>query len=112
MAGQTAVPIYYADQDGWAPVDFQALWRYLNKLFLDVKDRRTEEIAALDVSRMSRQTQYLIKHLLVLQGARERVLAINPALAAVEKVELDQPLVLSNNPTYWHDYFTRVGIIL
>lgn len=105
--------IYYEDQSDYGPTDFQMLWRYLNKVFLDVRGRRTAEIAAMDITRMSHETRYLIKHLLILQGRFEEYLTTYPNLADLREVgDLDEPLVLSEHPTYWHDYFTKVGIIL
>lgn len=105
--------IYYEDQTSWSADDFYALWRYLNRLFLNNRDRRTEEIGGLDLSRMSEDTRYLMKHLLILQGRFELVLTRFPNLRDLEEVkELSHPLYLSDKPMLAHPYFTEVGIYL
>ena len=50
----------YADQTHWAADDFYELNRYLNKLFLQRKDRQ-EEFTNLDFDRMSEETRVLIR---------------------------------------------------
>ncbi|WP_394941191.1 hypothetical protein [Psychromicrobium sp. YIM B11713] len=105
--------IYYEDQTSWSPGDFYALWRYLNRLFLNNRDRRVAEIDGLDLSRMSEETRYLMKHLLILQGRFELVLVRFPNLRGLEEVkELNHPLYLSEKPLLAHPYFTEVGIYL
>lgn len=105
--------IYYEDQTSWSPDDFYALWRYLNRLFLNNRDRRAGEIAQLDLNRMSEDTRYLMKHLLILQGRFELLLERFPNLRGLKEVkELGHPLYLSDKPMLAHPYFTEVGIYL
>lgn len=131
--------IYYQDQTGWHPDDFRALWRYFNRLFqfidldavsddlvpnrrpdpltLQIRARRAgkrdAELAALDLTRMSEDTRYLMKHMLIQAGLFERALVLLPNLEPLREVgELDHLLVLDTDPTYAHPYYTKVGIIL
>lgn len=126
--------IYYEDQSGWGPVEYQGLWRYLNRLFqfvgptpgllarpesraAQIQARRTglrdEELAALDLSRMSEDTLYLMKHTLILQDRYALALEKFPNLRGLADVgDLGHQLVLDENPTYAHPYFTEVGILL
>lgn len=135
--------IYYHDQTGWQPVDYQGLWRYLNRLFQFIErddtpvlatatptqtrkpdplttqirakraGRRDAELAALDLSRMSKNTRYLMKHMLINAGIFDRALELFPNLDGLREVgELDHLLVLDEQPTYVHPYYTQVGIIL
>lgn len=106
-------PIYYQDQTAWAPADFYALWRYLNRLFLNQGERKTDEIASLDLTRMSPETRYLAKHLLILQKRFTSYTELYPNLKALHRVgPLDHPLRLSEKPTFAHQYFTDMGIYL
>lgn len=126
--------IYYEDQTNWANIDRQGLWRYLNRLFLSlgpsdeatpapdslsarIQARRTgkrdDEIAALDLSRMSEDTRYLVKHMLIRSGRYETTLERFENLRGLDDVgSLDHPLVLDDNPTYAYPYYTSVGILL
>lgn len=104
--------IYYEGQRDWTSVDY-ALFRYLNRLFLDPGRHRSKEIAALDLARMSAETLHLLKHMLVLKTAYARVLDEYPNLVGLEGVpELDHPLYLSAEPKLVYEYFTEHGIYL
>lgn len=52
--------IYYEDQTDWGPDDFYALWRYLNRMFLNQHGVKTQEICDLDLTCMSEDTVYLM----------------------------------------------------
>lgn len=113
MADARVDRIYYEDQASWGPDDFYALWRYLNRMFLDRRGGRAAEMAAIDLGPTSDDTRYLMKHLLILQGRYEATLARFPNLRGLDDVgELGHPLHLSSEPTLAHDYFTRMGIYL
>lgn len=105
--------IYYEDQRDWRPADYYALFRYLNRLFLNQWGRRSREIAALDLTRMSPETLHLMKHLLVQKKALDRVIEEYPNLAGLASVpELDHPLYLAETPKLAYPYFTARGIYL
>lgn len=128
--------LYYADQSDWSPLDYQGLWRYLNRLFqtlgpapsktnaidpaslsAQIQARRTgrrdDELAAMDLNRMSRETTYLMKHMLIRTGRLEMATRRFPNLAGLHEVgELEHPLYLDDQPTFVHGYYTRVGIYL
>ena len=105
--------IYYWSQDDWDPDDFYGLWRYLNRLFLNPRGVKTQEIHDLDLSRMSVDTLYLMKHLLILQGRYERYLDEYESLAPLRDVpENGREIFLDDRPTLVHPYFTEHGIYL
>lgn len=127
-------PPYYADQSDWTPVDWQGLWRYLNRLFghiaikaelarqpetlaYQIRARRAgsrdAELASLDLSRMSAETTYLMKHMLIHAGLYDIALAKFANLRGLEDVdEIDHPIVLDENPTGIYPYYTDKGILL
>jgi hypothetical protein len=126
--------IYYEDQTDWKPADFYGLWRYLNRLFqyagptpaqaanpdhyssrIQAKKtgKRDEELAALDPSRMSEDTRYLAKHLLVSMKRDALVYDRFPNLRPLQDVgELGHKIFLDAKPTLVNEYFTSVGIYL
>lgn len=126
--------IYYEDQTDWATIDRQGLWRYLNRLFQSLGSapghgpkpgslsaqiqakrtgKRDDEIAALDLSRMSDDTRYLIKHMLIRTGRYEMTLERFPNLRGLDEVGvLDHLLVLDDDPSYVYPYYTEHGILL
>lgn len=106
-------PIYYEEQQGWGADDYYALFRYLNRMLLNREGRRTAEIAAIDLDRLSPETTHLLKHMLVLKKTYERALGEFPNLAGLEQApELDHPLYLSDKPTRAYSYLTEHGIYL
>lgn len=129
-----AEAVYYRDQAGWEPGDFHVLWRYLNRLILYVGPTpemlaqpgsrpariqtkrdgvRDEELAALDLSRMSPETRYLLKHMLITQRRYPLALRRFPNLAGLERVgELGHELQISSEPLLLDDYLTERGILL
>lgn len=56
---------YHEDSDTWSPADYYALFRYLNRLFLNQRGLRSREIASIDLARMSAETKHLLKHVLI-----------------------------------------------
>lgn len=126
--------IYYEDQSSWTPADFYALWRFLDRLFgyagptpgmianpnsrsalIQAKKTglRDEELAALDLGRMSEDTRYLMKHLLVHTGRFDLVLERFPNLAGLREVADEGHVVrLAEQPKGVYEYYTRVGILL
>lgn len=126
--------IYYEDQSAWTPMDFQTLWRYLNRLlqfigptqaalenpealFAQIErkraGRRDDELEAMDLERMSPATRYLLRHMLIHMNRYELALDRYPNLRGLAAVEpLEHPLVLSDDPTGVNPYYTSVGILL
>lgn len=105
--------IYYEDQGDWRPADYYALFRYLNRLFLNDGGRRSDEIGSLDLTRVSAETKHLLKHLLAQKGALDRVIDEYPNLAELDDLpELDRPIRLSDEPMFVYPYFTAHGIYL
>jgi hypothetical protein len=129
--------IYYADQSDWQAEDFNALFSYFNRLGqymgpAEIPARyrgraaaqaraiarkrsgaRDEEIAAMDLSRMSVTTRYLLKHVLIFQRRLVHALQTYPNLRGLETTETPQlPIVLSEDPQFTWGYFTKAGIHL
>lgn len=126
--------IYYEDQSSWQPQDFYALWRYLNRLFQYVgptqalinnpdsysakiqakkTGTRDAELAALDPTRMSEDTRYLAKHMLIAMQRYDLALERFPNLRPLADVgELDHKIILDANPSLVNEYYTSVGIYL
>lgn len=105
--------IYYEDQAAWQVDDWYSLWRYLNRLFINPRGLKTGEIEALDLNRVSEDTRYLLKHMLIRTKRYERMLAEHPHLRALENVgPIDHDIVLSADPTLAYDYYTENRIFL
>lgn len=126
--------LYYADQTGWQPVDFYALYRYLHRLIQYVgptpaqaarpelltsriqakrNGQRDVELAALDLERMSHETRYLLKHLLIPMQRYDLAVSRFPNLGGLADVpDLDDDLCLSEDPTDAYEHLRQVGIRL
>lgn len=75
--------------------------------------KRDDELDALDLSRMSEETRYLLKHMLIQMKRYDLALERFPNLRGLADVgELGHPLYLDQRPKYTYDYFTQVGIYL
>lgn len=105
--------IYYEDQGSWGADDFYALFRYLNRMLLNSGGRRTAEISAIDLDRLTPETKHLLKHMLFAKQAFDRIVTEFPNLEGLQnQPELDHPLYLSWAPTLAYPYFTDHGIFL
>lgn len=126
--------LYYADQTSWQPADFYGLYRYLHRLIQHVgptpaqasrpelltsqiqakrTGHRDDELAALDLERMSHETRYLLKHLLIQMQRYDLALARFPNLRGLENVpDLDGDLFLSDEPTDAFEHLRQAGIRL
>lgn len=75
--------------------------------------KRDAELASLDLDRMSKDTLYLMKHMLIQMGRYDQALAKFPNLRNLDGVgPLGHPLYLDDEPRYTHEYLTQVGIYL
>lgn len=75
--------------------------------------KRDEELAALDLGRMSDDTRYLVKHQLIDMKRYDLALERFPNLRGLETVgKLGHPLHLDVEPKYTNAYLTSVGIHL
>lgn len=110
---------YYEDPetDGWDADDWHALWRRLNKVFLNRRGTASDELDQIDLSRVDARVRYLMKHLLVLQGRFEQRLEEHPGLRALQLAPDELPpdwdeLVLSRAPRDFYPYLQEKGIRL
>lgn len=75
--------------------------------------KRDAELAGLDLDRMSEDTLYLMKHMLIQMGRYDQALAKFPNLRKLDGVgPLGHSLYLDAKPRYTHEYLTQVGIYL
>lgn len=75
--------------------------------------KRDEELAAMDLDRMSPETRYLMKHMLIHSTRYELALERFPNLRGLESVgELGHAIRLSDQPRGLYPYYTQVGILL
>jgi len=75
--------------------------------------RRDEELAALDLSRMSEDTRYLAKHVLISTKRYELALERFPNLRGLDDVgELGHPIYLDAKPRKAPGHLTDAGIYL
>lgn len=94
------IPLYYADQSGWGPREFNFLNSYLNRLFLYEADpEKSEQIASMDLSRMSRPTTALLGAILSQYGKLDALFEKYPNLCSDElRIPLETPLFLNEQP--------------
>lgn len=127
----------YADQSEWDVADWYGLWRYLNRLAQFVgptpgmlkhpdslsaqiqrrrAGRRDDELAGLDLDRMSERSRYLFAHVLIMSQRFDLALERFPNLAGLADVGTTPPngeeIVLEDPPADHYDYYRRVGIRL
>ncbi len=75
--------------------------------------KRDDELASLDLSRMSEDTRYLMKHMLIQSERLELAVERFPNLRGLLDVgELGHDLYLDAHPRGTYEYFTKVGIHL
>lgn len=125
--------IYYADQSAWNQPDWHALYVYLHRLILFVgptpgmlenpehrasriqanrNGQQDEELSALDPSRMSTKTRYLLKHMLISQKRYELALERFPNLRSLESTETpDLPILIKDRTPAHSKYLREHGII-
>ena len=72
-----------------------------------------DELAALDLDRMSTESRYLLKHMLIHTNRFENALQRFPNLRPLCDVgPLGHLLILSDDPGFYYDYYTDHDIIL
>lgn len=75
--------------------------------------KRDDELAAIDLEKMSEDTRYLMKHMLIQTGRYDLALERFPNLRGLADVgALGHPLYLDTKPKGTFEYLTRVGIHL
>lgn len=75
--------------------------------------KRDEELAALDLDRMSENTRYLMKHMLIDMKRYDLALERFQNLRGLDAVgALGHPIYLDDNPRHSEKYLASVGIYL
>lgn len=106
-------PVLLRDQSGETPESWYAAYRYMDRMFAERRDHRSEEIASLDLSLLSYRMKYLMKCLLVLQRRYAETLDRYPNLRGLDGVtSIDEPIILSDPPRHAWAFFKRKGIWL
>ena len=104
------------DQEDPTPDAYYGAYRYMDRMFEPKRTHRSEEIAAIDLSKLSFEVQYLMRHLLILKRQYEQTLRDYPNLRGLEasklKQVIDPPLVLTDPPRHTWSYFRKKGIWL
>ncbi len=105
-------PVFAGDQPTETVNSMYSIFRYCDRLF-EPKRERDAEIAAIDLSRMTDRSKYLLRHTLILKRVYRDVLTKHPNLRGLERVPVpDEPIYLSEKPLGSWSYFTRKGILL
>lgn len=107
-------PALLRDQsEGETPDNWYSAYRYMDRMFAEKREHRSEEIASLDPDRLSYRMRYLMKCLLVLQRRYRETLERYPNLQGLDEVTtIDRPIVLSDPPRHSWSFFRRKGIWL
>lgn len=103
---KSRIPVYYRETRGWDRDDFYFLFRCLDKMVNDRRNRYDEELSALNCEKLSDTARAILRA----EKAHERF----PNLAPVAMAEpLSPPLVLSDYPCpgAFPD-FEEMGLIL
>jgi len=97
----------YEDQTGWGMDDFYQIARNLNRLF-NYKDRKSQEIESLDLSKMSVITKTIMAAILM---GREDIFSKFPNLQELRDVKpLSERLNLTEVPLNFHTGFIYYNI--
>ena len=111
-------PILLRDQtEGESPEVWYSAYRYMDRMFSERRDHRVEEIASLDLSRLSLRMRYLMRNLLILQRRYAEMLDTYPNLRGLEDREVremtpEPPILLTDPPRGTWSFLTRKGILL
>ena len=109
-------PALTRDQGDPCPNAYYGAFRYMDRMFEKKRTHRREEIASIDLSDLSFQVKYLMRHSLILSGRYVDVLNEYPNLRGLEAPEfkkvIDPPLVLADPPRNSWAYFRKKGILL
>lgn len=109
-------PALTRDQEDPTPNAYYGAFRYMNRMFEPKRVHRQEEISAIDLSDLSFEVCYLMRHLLILSHRYEDVLNAYPNLRGLEaakfKVVIDPPLILTDPPCHSWAYFREKNIWL
>ena len=100
------IPLYYRNSDDWDRDDHYLLFRTLDHMLSNRKDRYRDELEAIDISRLGHSARAF----LVAFGAPEKYASMSSLTC---DTPLCPPVVLSDYPTPGKNpAFERLGIIL
>ena len=101
--------IYYENQKDWEQDDFYILHRFINKMFLNVKNTRIQEIKELDITRMSIITKTIIFCIIMFQHKTNLFELTNLKLLKNTK-PLEERLDLVKNPINYYAIYNKYNI--
>ena len=104
------IRIYYEPQEGWGIKEYYALHRYLHRmLFYD--EKYSEEIAAIDLSRLTKETIALM-YCIIRYYQKEYLYEQYENLRAVKNAcPLSEPLVIDEPPYLNETAYEEMNVI-
>ena len=100
---------YYISQDDWSNDDFYSLHRYLHRLILHY-DKRKDEIAQLDVGKMSEKTKVLL-YCIINYYHLDNLLKMKNLNALSDCKPLSEPLMLGRHGMMDETVYYRMNVI-
>ena len=100
---------YYAQQNDWNSNDYYSLHRYLHRLVTHA-DRKRDEIAQLDVQRMSDKTKVLL-YCVISYYHLDRLFELSNLRELTECQPLSEPLVLSDHGLREENVYYKMNVM-
>ena len=100
---------YYAPQNSWSGNDYYSLHRYLHRLITHA-DRKKDEIAQLNVQRMSDKTKVLL-YCIISYYHLETLFELSNLHKLTECQPLSEPLVLSDHGLREENVYYKMNVM-
>ena len=100
---------YYAPQNDWSSNDYYCLHRYLHRLVLHA-DRKKDEIAQLDIQKMSDKTRVLL-YCIISYYHLEQLFELSNLQKLTECKPLSEPLVLSSHGLKEENVYYKMNVM-
>lgn len=100
---------YYAPQNDWSSNDYYCLHRYLHRLVLHA-DRKKDEIAQLDIQKMSDKTRVLL-YCIISYYHLEQLFELSNLHNLTECKPLSEPLVLSSHGLKEENVYFKMNVM-
>lgn len=100
---------YYAPQNDWNSNDYYSLHRYLHRLVTHA-DRKRDEIAQLDVQKMSDKTKVLL-YCVISYYHLDRLFELSNLRELTECQPLPEPLVLSDHGLREENVYYKMNVM-
>jgi len=100
---------YYAPQNDWSSNDYYSLHRYLHRLVTHA-DRKKDEIAQLDVQRMTDKTKVLL-YCIISYYHLDKLFELSNLQKLTECQPLSEPLVLSDHGLKAENVYYKMNVM-